>query len=251
MIYDTFLFNGEMELLEIRLHELSGVVDRFVILEGTHTFTGHRKELFYRGQFPEFQDRIHHVVVSDFPDGDAWGREYHQRHSVEKALTDARNDDVLLIGDVDEIPRRELVAKIGKVEEPIIMMMTPYQYFLNCEAKAPMIAATRIVSVGVMRKVGGASVVRRAGGYKLENSGWHFSWAGGADAMRYKLASFSHQEYNHPELHWPGHMERIREKVLELDGSNRGRGFRITSPDEWPDYLRENKEKFQHMLKDV
>ncbi len=39
MIYDCFTFFNELELLEVRLHELSGVVDKFVLVETTQTFT--------------------------------------------------------------------------------------------------------------------------------------------------------------------------------------------------------------------
>lgn len=42
MIYDCFLYYDEDMLLEIRLNTLAGVVDRFVIVESTYTFTGKR-----------------------------------------------------------------------------------------------------------------------------------------------------------------------------------------------------------------
>jgi hypothetical protein len=37
MIYDCFTFFNELELLELRLHELAGVVDKFVLVEATQT----------------------------------------------------------------------------------------------------------------------------------------------------------------------------------------------------------------------
>ncbi|MDM7089409.1 benzoate transporter, partial [Enterobacter asburiae] len=37
MIYDCFLYYDEDMLLEIRLNTLADVVDRFVIVESTHT----------------------------------------------------------------------------------------------------------------------------------------------------------------------------------------------------------------------
>lgn len=39
-MYDAILFSNEMEILEVRLHELHEVVDKFVIVESDHTFTG-------------------------------------------------------------------------------------------------------------------------------------------------------------------------------------------------------------------
>ena len=39
-MYDAILFSNEMEILEIRLRELYEFVDKFIILESDHTFTG-------------------------------------------------------------------------------------------------------------------------------------------------------------------------------------------------------------------
>ena len=43
-IYDCFIFNNEVELLELRLNILNDVVDKFVIVEGNFTFSGTKKE---------------------------------------------------------------------------------------------------------------------------------------------------------------------------------------------------------------
>jgi len=40
MVIDSFLFNNELELLELRLKVLYDYVDKFVIVEGDHTFRG-------------------------------------------------------------------------------------------------------------------------------------------------------------------------------------------------------------------
>ena len=47
MIYDCFLYYDEDMLLEIRLNTLADVVDRFVIVESTHTFTGKKRPLHF------------------------------------------------------------------------------------------------------------------------------------------------------------------------------------------------------------
>ena len=58
MIYDCFTFFNELDLLEIRLHTLKDVVDKFVIAEATRTYTGKPKNLFFaenRMRFSEFE----------------------------------------------------------------------------------------------------------------------------------------------------------------------------------------------------
>ena len=46
-VLDAVLMSSELDLLEIRLHELSGVVDRFFIVESNATFTGLPKETYF------------------------------------------------------------------------------------------------------------------------------------------------------------------------------------------------------------
>ena len=90
MIFDCFTFNDELELLEIRLNVLKDVVDRFVLVEATKTFTNKSKPLIYeenKDRFKEFADKIIHIVVDDFPDDDnPWARENWQRNKIMEGL---------------------------------------------------------------------------------------------------------------------------------------------------------------------
>jgi beta-1,4-mannosyl-glycoprotein beta-1,4-N-acetylglucosaminyltransferase len=70
MIYDAFLFFNELDLLDIRLNLLNDVVDKFVIVESTVTFSGKQKRLFFddnKHLFERFNDKIIHIVVDDTP----------------------------------------------------------------------------------------------------------------------------------------------------------------------------------------
>ena len=70
-IYDAFLFFNELDLLDIRLNLLNDVVDKFVIVESTVTFSGKTKKLFFdenKQMFEKFSDKIIHIVVSDTPE---------------------------------------------------------------------------------------------------------------------------------------------------------------------------------------
>src|ERR1022692_1647432 len=85
MIYDCFTFFDELELLELRLHELGDVVDKFVWVEATKTHSNKSKPLHYqenRVLFQAFHDQIIHVVVDDMPDSnDSWVLENFQRNA--------------------------------------------------------------------------------------------------------------------------------------------------------------------------
>lgn len=68
MIYDCFLYYDEDMLLELRLNTLNEVIDKFVIVESTHSFTGIPKPLnFNIEKFPEFKDKIIYVVYDSLP----------------------------------------------------------------------------------------------------------------------------------------------------------------------------------------
>ena len=115
-VFDCFTFFNELDLLEVRLNELAPVVDVFVIAEATRTFTGKEKPLYFKensARFAPFLDRMVHVVVDDFPDtSSSWTREIHQRDCVRRGLASAGPEDILLLSDVDEIPRAGSVAQM-------------------------------------------------------------------------------------------------------------------------------------------
>src|SRR5579863_8430750 len=117
MIYDCFTFFNELELLELRLNELAGVVDRFVIVEATKTHSGKPKPLHYRdnqARISRFHSQIIHVIVDDMPvSDDAWTLENFQRNCIVRGLTGCRPDDFILISDLDELPRAGVVKRMA------------------------------------------------------------------------------------------------------------------------------------------
>jgi|ERR1022692_989649 beta-1,4-mannosyl-glycoprotein beta-1,4-N-acetylglucosaminyltransferase len=128
MIYDCFTFFDELELLELRLHELGDVVDKFVWVEATKTHSNKSKPLHYqenRVLFQAFHDQIIHVVVDDMPDSnDSWVLENFQRKCIARGLVNCRPEDFILVSDLDEIPRATTVAKVSR-EWPPRMVFSP------------------------------------------------------------------------------------------------------------------------------
>ena len=60
-IFDCFIFNHEVELLEIRLNILNDYVDKFVITEGDMTISGLPKESHFlnnKERFPKWEDKV-------------------------------------------------------------------------------------------------------------------------------------------------------------------------------------------------
>ena len=201
-IHDCFIFFDELDLLDIRLHELDRVVDRFVLVEGTRTFSGHPKPLHFAanaGRFREFSHKIDHVVVDDFPDdvGSRWDREHWQRNAVARALGGLPDDDIVLIGDADEIPSASAVGRIGAVAHRVVLRLVLYYYYLNCRSSVPwygtVASPVRDLTFPQLLRDARHSYVVYEGG---REAGWHFSYLGGAEAVRAKIGAFSHVEYD-------------------------------------------------------
>src|SRR6266446_2702387 len=137
MIYDCFTFFNELELLEIRLNELDNVVDKFVLVEGTVTFTNQPKELFFKDNshlFKKFLPKIIHIIVNDSPNvfANPWLIEEYQFNSILKGLTKAKKNDTILLSCVDEIPNADVILRYkNKPADHKILLQKRSYYYLN------------------------------------------------------------------------------------------------------------------------
>jgi predicted O-methyltransferase YrrM len=111
-IYDCFIFNNEVEILSYRITALYHSVDRFVIVEATKTHSGKPKEL---GFTPELV-------------GKSWARERHQRDAIMRGLTDCKDNDVIIISDVDEIPSVKAIQAYNGTNDIRSFDMDLYYY---------------------------------------------------------------------------------------------------------------------------
>jgi len=120
-IYDVILFNSELNMLEIRLNELSPFIDWFVIIESEMTFSGKQKPLNFRlnePRFEKFRRQILHVVVPASAlevQTLSWGRETENRNLGFWMTLDIhrpKEGDWLIISDLDELPRRSILQEM-------------------------------------------------------------------------------------------------------------------------------------------
>lgn len=119
-IFVAFPYNAEMDWLEIQFQSLHHVVDFFVIIESSRTFTGHSRgrvlKLLMQSRFREFNSQV--IVVEDDGQTDAvlFAFEDYQLHKIWAHLIDAskiRSGDVLVVthGDAILIPETCEVLK--------------------------------------------------------------------------------------------------------------------------------------------
>ncbi len=127
----------------MRFEELDDHVDYFVLVESIETQRGTPKPLYFaenREQFQTYLHKIIHVVVNEaHPEMGKWERENFQRNCIMRGLTSCTNEDMIMISDVDEIPRPEIVDLLSKkyrfAKRAIALDMDIYFYQLNRQMK--------------------------------------------------------------------------------------------------------------------
>lgn len=242
-VYDAVLFFNEIELLEIRLNILDPYVDFFVIVECMETFSGLPKKLYFEENIERFQKFrhkiIHHIVKGEKKFNDFWSRESFQRESIKDALTRLGNEDFCFVSDVDEIWNPEAIVD-WRENSVYKFRQKMYAYYLNnrsSEKWAGTFAAKWSVIKG--RSLNDMRDAAKTNYVYVENGGWHFTNQGGAERIKTKIESYSHSEFNTPEI-----KSDIEKKITE----NRdfvGRGFKFwTDENELPQYLLTHKKDY-------
>lgn len=274
MIYDCFPFFNELDLLEIRLNVLNPVVDKFVLVESTQTFNRDAKPLYYeenKQRFAKFADKIIHIVCDeDFSnEQNAWVIENNQRNCIAKGWTDCQDDDVIMISDLDEIPNPEKILKYKDkpgikcfqnnffyyylnyfcVDEPIWYKGTRMLKYKDCKHSLDNVDVKMNSKLPAIYRLGTTPNKIRyfKKGVWVKNGGWHFSYLGGAEAIRKKILSISHTEFHKPEF---TDTEKIKQKVQAgEDLFGRGKHFRSIPIDKsFPRYIIENQQKYKDLI---
>jgi hypothetical protein len=107
VVIDCFLFGGELDILEGRLHTLNDSVDHFVIVELSHQFQNQYKGFILADNFDRFK-KFHHKMtykmIESRQSSDPWQNEIQQRREIESILNNMNlsDDDIITVCDVDE-----------------------------------------------------------------------------------------------------------------------------------------------------
>lgn len=206
-IYDCFLFFNEEEILKIHLEELYEKVDYFVLVEGKETFSGKDKGFLFpsiKENYEKYLDKIIYVPVEEsYPGDNPWPRETFQRNQILRGLKGCRLDDIIIIGDVDEIVKAEyLDALIQTKKEKNLNVIGCgcdfYRWFLNRKDDQPW-TGSAVTTYAYLKQTSPEYVRGIRVSYIMERSGWHFSNMGGLEVFLEKLRSFSHYKEVYPE----------------------------------------------------
>ena len=224
-IIDCFTFYNELDLLKYRFHVLNLSVDYFILAEATHTHAGFSKPLFFeenKALFKEFEHKIIHIIVDDFPfkkenelepfkERYQWRNEQWQRDAIKKKidLLGLADEDQIILCDLDEIPNPAVLRTI--VTTLCILEMDMYYYTLQYKMREPWHLA-RIAPYSFVKKIGSYSNHMRLAsvGKIIKAGGWHLSYFMSPLSISNKLKNFAHQEFNRSEFTEP---ELIRARI--------------------------------------
>jgi beta-1,4-mannosyl-glycoprotein beta-1,4-N-acetylglucosaminyltransferase len=129
MIYDCFTFFNELDLLEFRLKLLDGIVDKFVIAEANLTHSGMPKPYIFESnklRYEKWKEKIIYIKVELStaglifneneakynPQNGSWVLENRQREALTSVITVANDNDMIMVGDLDEIPDPMILEKL-------------------------------------------------------------------------------------------------------------------------------------------
>ena len=213
-IIDCFLFYNELDMLKFRLEYLYNTVDKFILVEATLTFAGNKKELYYNNNkhlFEKYNDKIIHIIVENLPtkelEKDHWTRERIHRQNIEKGLDkiELNNNDIICLCDLDEIPDKNIlnnIKKLEKIENNLYALEQDlYYYNINCKYHNKWYGVKLFnfyTYKNILNK--NLEMIRKMNSnhkyYIIKNGGWHFSYFGDVNFIKNKISEFSHQEFN-------------------------------------------------------
>jgi hypothetical protein len=263
-VYDCFTFNGEWDMLELRLHTHDSAVDYYVIAESNWTHAGnlkpHTSFNICDPRLVQFAHKIRYVLVTDMPNtGNAWDNEHWQRNALMRGLWDAQDDDLILISDCDEIVKPWFIqSALHETNQLVFGFQQPVYY---CYMNNKQMDDT-FWSVAVRYK---KLHEHDPNWYRLSlrlnyiqepyywyaNAGWHYSYMMDKEHIIKKLEEFSHTELN---------TDQVKQQLDPESAARQGRDilgrdyvhFQLIPQQEvdLPSYVINNKEKFARFFLD-
>ena len=290
-IFDCFMYFDEEIVLDLRLNTLANYVDYFVIVESIFTHKGDKRKLkFNHKKFSKFKDKIIYLVYDEKPEklltindlkGDhrayimnALYRENGQRNFISKGLNLAKDDDVILISDVDEIPNLENLD-FSKIKEKIIQFKQDMFYY-KFNLKLPNLIWTgtkacrkkHLLNPQWLRNIKDRkySLLRldilfsktKYNSIKfINNGGWHFSNIKNATEIEFKLKSYLHHrefDVNPMSIQEIENIIKNKQAIYDLKVDKRvnkiGEGSKLEkySLEKLPRFLQNNLNNFKEWI---
>lgn len=267
-IIDAFYYNGEVDILQLRLSILDPYVDEFVILEANRTFSGIPKTYYLerdKAAWKPWEHKIKIYYLDDWDDKKLWDlaqgspntngaahwkAEFYNKEKMKEALSHLADEDIVFLSDCDEIwdPKslenipiwNMLGANIWRIHQKV------YVYYLNMRSNEEW-AGTLLLKYKTLKS---KILNHLRGGVESHHpqigNGWHFTNQGGLDEVRRKLNdSYTEESYNTARAR-----ELLPLRFGKDDWLDRQFNYWLDH-NEWPEYLKNNIEKYDRFIKKV
>ena len=288
------MFFDEDQVLDLRLNVLNEIVDFFVIVESIYNHKGEKRELIFdKNKFSKFKNKIIYIIHDEIPKQvetvnqndsesekdrkyimNAVYRENSQRNYISQGIKEAEKNDIILISDVDEIPKFEDI-NIREITNKIIMFkqyMFHYKYnlvlpnFKWTGTKA--VRKKNLISPQWLRNTKDRNYPiyridtffskKKYNNIKIiEDGGWHFSNIKTPKMLNHKFRSYLHHiEFDKAKINENDIQKLINNKqavynlAVDKRGSKVGNGAILENFDnkKLPSYIRNNIEKYRDWL---
>lgn len=228
MIIDAFTFFNEFDLLEARFEYLYDQVDKFIIVEADHTFSGAPKPLNFlnnQSRYKKYLDKVIYfpykvdiekynfspvinkeitcdVMLETKPEDWApWQVEIDQRNHIAYALKFFPKDSLVFIGDLDEIPKKSAIELAKTIIPSKLSAGVAIQelFYFNFNQRQQNLWPGTVIATNEYVLDLSPQWVRsnRTIFPQLLSAGYHLSYWSTIKNIQYKIESFSHQEFNH------------------------------------------------------
>ena len=264
-IFDCVTFFEENRQMDLRFNILDNYVDHFYVCEGKYDHQGRKKKINFRiNKYPKFKKKITHLIVKNFPKNlNPWQRQAFQREQILKNINLAKDDDLILFSDPDEIPNLYNFKKINFKKKYIIFLQDLFYYKLNIKEEGfgnnwegPRGCLKKnLKSIDYMRqkvlkknlKYGFWRIDKERNLQILKNGGWHFSYLLTPSEIQRKVETFAHNELNKKKF---TNLNNIRNCIKNFkDLFHRKAKFKKVKIDsKFPNYIFKNRKKLSRWI---
>ena len=288
------MFYDEHVVLDIRLNYLDKFVDKFVIVESKYAHNGEKRKLLFNiNNFKKFTKKIIYVILKNKPNNlikinkvnlsdvnpnkvlNAVKRENFQRNFILEGFKSTKKDDIIIISDIDEIPRLDKFNFNSVSNKIYFFEQKNFYYKLNLYNPNNIWYGSRLCKFGKLLSPQWLRNVK-AKNYSLwridalfsnkkyfsnifiKNGGWHFSYLKKPIDIKKKLKTYpNHVEYelNPISVKSIGSIIKNKKAIYDLNLDQRANNRFYTGSklkkfnfNQLPDYIKKNKVKFKKWL---
>ena len=276
------------------MHPFKSIRIFFVIIESCFNHKGEEKKLnFDINKFIKFKNKIKYLILDELPPNidnikiddseseksqkyilNGYKRDHFQRNYITNGINEATSDDIILISDIDEIPKLENLNFKSIKNKLILFNQRMCYYKFNLYQKDYNWIGTRackkknLLSPQWLRDIKPKSYPfwrldvlfsnnKYIDIFFVKNGGWHFSYINTPELINQKLHSYTHhREYELNPLTDIDIEVRIknRESIYNLNADQKknqfsqGAKLELLDAENLPKYILENYQKFEKWL---